>query len=200
MRHLSLAAPVSVIIPAALAWAAAALALFRQLAPRAQPPRRRPPGVVAPYVDLAPGGHVAAPRIRGNSAAHCRAGNRHPDRRLRQHENARRRARQRRHQPPAMAGAQLARQFWQPLQAKAKVSVEPFAAPSTNENAINGTDLNLALEGTLAPLQKSQGRPPVDRWRLEHRQIALGHGHPISRAEHPHFHRPGRAAKRRCRT
>src|SRR5580692_7119397 len=46
-------------------------------------------------------------------------------------------------------GRQMARQFWQPLQAKAKVSVEPFAAPATNQNAINGTDLNKALEGTL---------------------------------------------------
>jgi hypothetical protein len=44
---------------------------------------------------------------------------------------------------------ELARRFWQPLQAKAKVSVEPFAAPATNQNAINGTDLNLALEGPL---------------------------------------------------
>ena len=44
---------------------------------------------------------------------------------------------------------QLARQFWQPLQAKAKVSVEPFAGPATNQNAINGTDLNQALENTL---------------------------------------------------
>jgi hypothetical protein len=44
---------------------------------------------------------------------------------------------------------QLARKFWRPLESKAKVSVEPFSAPSTNENAINGTDLNLALEGAL---------------------------------------------------
>jgi hypothetical protein len=44
---------------------------------------------------------------------------------------------------------QLARQFWQPLQAKAKVSIEPFAAPATNLNAINGTDLNQALENAL---------------------------------------------------
>jgi len=44
---------------------------------------------------------------------------------------------------------QLAREFWRPLQAGAKVSVEPFAPPSTNQNAINGTDLSLALENTL---------------------------------------------------
>jgi uncharacterized membrane protein len=44
---------------------------------------------------------------------------------------------------------QLARKFWQPLQAQAKVSVEPFAAPSTNQDAINGTDLNQALELAL---------------------------------------------------
>jgi hypothetical protein len=44
---------------------------------------------------------------------------------------------------------QLARQFWSPLESSAKVSVEPFSAPSTNENAINGTDLNAALEGAL---------------------------------------------------
>jgi uncharacterized membrane protein len=44
---------------------------------------------------------------------------------------------------------QLARKFWRPLETGAKVSVEPFSAPSTNENAINGTDLNLALEGAL---------------------------------------------------
>ncbi|HEY3861242.1 MAG TPA: hypothetical protein VGO59_05075 [Verrucomicrobiae bacterium] len=45
--------------------------------------------------------------------------------------------------------AQLARKFWQPLQSRAKVSVEPFGAPSTNQEAINGTDLNQALENTL---------------------------------------------------
>jgi hypothetical protein len=44
---------------------------------------------------------------------------------------------------------QVGRRFWGPLDAKAKISVEPFSAPSTNANAINGTDLNLALEGAL---------------------------------------------------
>jgi uncharacterized membrane protein len=42
-----------------------------------------------------------------------------------------------------------ASQFWLPLQSKAKVTVEDFAAASTNANAINGTDLNDALEKTL---------------------------------------------------
>ena len=41
------------------------------------------------------------------------------------------------------------RKFWRPLEDKAKVSVEPFSAPSTNANAVNGTDLDLALEDTL---------------------------------------------------
>jgi len=49
----------------------------------------------------------------------------------------------------AWLARQLGRQFWQPLLAKAKVSIEPFAAPATNQNAINGTDLNLALENAL---------------------------------------------------
>jgi hypothetical protein len=41
---------------------------------------------------------------------------------------------------------QLQRAVWAPLRNKAKVSVETFAAPSTNQNAINGTDLGRALE------------------------------------------------------
>ncbi len=45
--------------------------------------------------------------------------------------------------------AKRAAQFWLPLQNKAKVTVEDFARPSTNANAINGTDLNAALERTL---------------------------------------------------
>ncbi|HEY3854241.1 MAG TPA: hypothetical protein VGO67_07620 [Verrucomicrobiae bacterium] len=44
---------------------------------------------------------------------------------------------------------ELAKKFWQPLEGKAKVSVEPFSAPSTNDATINGTDINLALEGAL---------------------------------------------------
>ena len=43
----------------------------------------------------------------------------------------------------------VGRQFWRPLRASAKVSVDSFSAPSTNENALNGTDLDSALEGTL---------------------------------------------------
>jgi hypothetical protein len=35
------------------------------------------------------------------------------------------------------------------LEAQAKVSVEPFAAPATNQNAVNGTDLDLALQRAL---------------------------------------------------
>jgi hypothetical protein len=45
--------------------------------------------------------------------------------------------------------AQRNRKFWLPLEAKAKVVVEDFARPSTNANAINGTDLNSALEAAL---------------------------------------------------
>ena len=45
--------------------------------------------------------------------------------------------------------AKRAAQFWLPLQSKARVVIEDFAAPSTNANAINGTDLNAALEQTL---------------------------------------------------
>ena len=41
---------------------------------------------------------------------------------------------------------QLKRGFWSPLRNKAKVTVETFAAPATNQNAINGTDLGQALE------------------------------------------------------
>jgi uncharacterized membrane protein len=44
---------------------------------------------------------------------------------------------------------QLTRQFWKPLQKEAKVAVESFAAPVTNQNALNGTDLNQALDDTL---------------------------------------------------
>ena len=44
---------------------------------------------------------------------------------------------------------QLQGNFWAPLRNKAKVSVENFAAPSTNQNAINGTDLGQALETTF---------------------------------------------------
>jgi uncharacterized membrane protein len=44
---------------------------------------------------------------------------------------------------------ELRDKFWQPLQAKAKVTVEPFGAPSTNKNTVNGTDINTALEETL---------------------------------------------------
>jgi hypothetical protein len=45
--------------------------------------------------------------------------------------------------------AKRADQFWLPLQNKAQVAVEDFARPSTNANALNGTDLNAALERAL---------------------------------------------------
>jgi len=44
---------------------------------------------------------------------------------------------------------QLQRNFWAPLQNQAKVAVETFAAPSTNQNAINGTDIGGALENAF---------------------------------------------------
>ncbi len=45
--------------------------------------------------------------------------------------------------------AQRQQQFWRPLESHAKVAVEDFAAPTTNQNAIVGTDLNGALESAL---------------------------------------------------
>jgi hypothetical protein len=44
---------------------------------------------------------------------------------------------------------QRRRQFWLPLQGRAKVVVEAFSAPSTNAGALNGTDLDGALETAL---------------------------------------------------
>jgi hypothetical protein len=44
---------------------------------------------------------------------------------------------------------QVLRSFWAPLAKKAKVSVETFAAPFTNQNALNGTDLSQALDATF---------------------------------------------------
>ncbi len=44
---------------------------------------------------------------------------------------------------------ELHRSFWLPLKEKAKVSVETFSAPSTNQNALNGTDLGQALENAF---------------------------------------------------
>jgi hypothetical protein len=44
---------------------------------------------------------------------------------------------------------QVAGKFWRPLESKASVAVEPFGVPSTNPAAINGTDLNSALDGAL---------------------------------------------------
>ena len=53
--------------------------------------------------------------------------------------------------------AQRERQFWRPLQSEAKVGVESFAAPSTNVNAINGTDLDAALESALHHYKNLKG-------------------------------------------
>ena len=44
---------------------------------------------------------------------------------------------------------QLAQRVLAPLEHDARISIEPFAAPSTNESAVNGTDLDEALEGAL---------------------------------------------------
>jgi hypothetical protein len=41
---------------------------------------------------------------------------------------------------------EMQRKFWAPLAGKAKVAIEKFAAPSTNPNAVNGTDLDKALD------------------------------------------------------
>jgi hypothetical protein len=46
-------------------------------------------------------------------------------------------------------GRQMQSGFWTPWQNKAKVTVETFAAPSTNQDAINGTDLGQALDDTF---------------------------------------------------
>lgn len=44
---------------------------------------------------------------------------------------------------------QVAAKFWRPLESKARVTVEPFDAPSTNPAAVNGTDLNSALNQAM---------------------------------------------------
>jgi hypothetical protein len=149
MRHLSLAAPVSVIIPALLAWTAAAWLCYANWR---RAPRRRTAGrleflrlmlitllaatLLRPeYVETLE--RTAAPEIvilaDASESMNTRdvGGTNGVVSRKQWLED------------------ELARRFWQPLQARAKVSVEPFAAPVTNQNAINGTDLNLALQGPL---------------------------------------------------
>ena len=51
---------------------------------------------------------------------------------------------------------EVGRQFWRPLQAGAKVSMDSFSAPSTNENTLNGTDLDSALEGAFTGIRISR--------------------------------------------
>ncbi len=149
MTHFSLAAPVSVLIPAALVWAAAAWLCFANWR-RAANPRvaarleslrlllisllaltlLRPEFVQTLQRTSLPEIAILTDASDSMKTRDVAAGNGVISRRQ-------------------WIAQQLARQFWQPLQAAAKVSVEPFAAPSTNENAINGTDLNLALESAL---------------------------------------------------
>ncbi|MGA2174293.1 MAG: hypothetical protein ABSH38_04835 [Verrucomicrobiota bacterium] len=149
MTHLSLAAPVSVLIPAALVWAAAAWLCYanwrraanRRVAARLEALRLLLISLLAltllrpEYVEnlrraLMPEIAILADASDSMKTRDIAAGNGVISRRQ-------------------WLAQQLGRQFWLPLQAGAKVSVESFAAPSTNENALNGTDLNLALEGAL---------------------------------------------------
>lgn len=53
---------------------------------------------------------------------------------------------------------ELKRPAWRSLQGKARVSIEPFATPSTNRDAVNGTDLSAALE---APLRRDDNLQAV---------------------------------------
>ena len=149
MRHLSLAAPVSVIIFAILAWAAAGWLCYanwrrasnRRIAFRLEALRFLLITILAAtllrpeYVQTLE--RTAAPEIAILTDASDSMKTR--DVSLTNGIVSRQ----------AWLARQLGRQFWQPLLAKAKVSIEPFAAPATNQNAINGTDLNLALENAL---------------------------------------------------
>ena len=149
MRHLSLAAPVLVIVLAVLAWAAAGWLCYANWRRSA---RRRTAGrleavrfvlitllaatLLRPeYVETLQ--RTATPEIAILTDASASMKTR--DVSLTNGVVSR----------EQWLAQQLARKFWQPLQDKAKVSVEPFGAPATNQNAINGTDLNLALEGPL---------------------------------------------------
>jgi hypothetical protein len=149
MRHLSLAAPILMVIPAVLAWAAAGWLCFANWRRAA---RRRTAGrleavrfvlitllaatLLRPeYVETLQ--RTAAPEI----AILADASESMDTRDISMTNGVVSRQQ--------WLGQQLARRFWQPLQAKAKVSVEAFAAPATNQNAINGTDLSLALSGPL---------------------------------------------------
>jgi uncharacterized membrane protein len=149
MRHLSLAAPVSVIILALLAWAAAGWLCYANWR---RSPNRRTAGrlealrfmlmtmlaltLLRPeYVQTLE--RTAAPEIAILTDASDSMNTR--DISLTNGVVSRR----------DWLARQLARPFWQPLQASAKVAVDSFAAPATNASAINGTDLNLALESAL---------------------------------------------------
>ena len=149
MSHLSLAAPVSVIVAAALVWAAAEWLCWanwrragnRRAAGRLEGLRFVLITLLAAtllrpeYVEKVD--RTAAPEIAILADASGSMNTR--DISLTNGVISRR----------EWLSRQLARQFWRPWQAGARVSVEPFAAPSTNQNAINGTDLGLALENTL---------------------------------------------------
>jgi hypothetical protein len=149
MRHLSLAAPVSVIILAVLAWAAAGWLCYanwrrasnRRMAFRLEALRFLLVTILAAtllrpeYVQTLE--RTAAPEIAILTDSSDSMKTR--DVSLTNGLVSRQ----------TWLARQLARQFWQPLQGKAKVSVEPFAAPATNPSAINGTDLNQALENAL---------------------------------------------------
>ena len=149
MRHLTLAAPLSVIVPAALAWAAAGWLCYANWRRAA---RRRTAGrlealrfglvtllaatLLRPeYVETLE--RTAAPEIAiladASDSMKTRDASLGSGIVSRQEWLAR----------------QLTRQFWRPLAARAKVSVEPFGAPGTNREAIGGTDLNMALENAL---------------------------------------------------
>jgi hypothetical protein len=149
MSHLSIAAPLSVLIPAVLVWAAAAWLCFanwrraanRRVAGRLEALRLvlvsllaltllRPEYVEHLQRTSLPEIAILADASDSMKTRDIAAGNGVISRRQ------------------WLAG-ELGRQFWQPLQAGAKVAVESFAAPSTNQNALNGTDLNLALESAL---------------------------------------------------
>jgi hypothetical protein len=149
MRHLTLAAPLSVIVPALLAWAAAGWlcyanwrrAAHRRMAGRLEGLRFILVTLLAAtllrpeYVETLK--QTAAPEIAILADASDSMKTR--DASLTNGIASRR----------EWLDWQLARQFWKPLAARAKVSVEPFAAPGTNREAANGTDLNLALEDAL---------------------------------------------------
>jgi uncharacterized membrane protein len=149
MKHLSLAAPVSVILLALLAWAAAGWLCFanwqraghRRTAFRLEILRFILMTLLAltllrpEYVETLE--HTTAPEIA--ILADVSDSMKTRDISLTNGIASRR----------DWMNRQLARQFWGPLQSKAKVAVETFAEAGTNQNALTGTDLNQALEDAL---------------------------------------------------